>query len=110
MESLVSLKDPCDRYMWVLNACGMILQGENKKQLNNISNFLKRNHCSPWSVIRSLFEPQFYPGNPGISSKLLCDTMQKFLLFMFYQKNNSAKDLVLVLLMGKNLLKNRDKW
>lgn len=56
-ESSVCLKDPYDKYAWFLDACGMTLQGENRKQLNNISNFLNRNHCSPWSVIQTLFEP-----------------------------------------------------
>lgn len=59
-------------------------QGENKKQLSDISYFLNRNHCIPLSVLQSHFEPWFYPGNPGISPKLLYDTMQKFPLLTFY--------------------------
>lgn len=50
-ESSLCLKDPYDKYMWFLNARGMTLQGENEKQLKNISNFLNRNQRSPLSSV-----------------------------------------------------------
>lgn len=87
----------------------MTLQGENRKQLNNIIISSAEITAALGRSYRHSLNCTFIQAT--LASVLSCYVAQckKILLFTFYQKNNSPRDLRLVLRRKKNLLKNRQR-